>query len=198
MTRATTLVAIGVVGTSASCDVDRPWPGLEPGLERMMTEPRAMAYQANATFGDGRVMRPLPAGAEPYGRPRSDLRRSEELPAVPVPVTAPFLRHGRAQFETYCATCHGIRGDGDSVVADRMTLLKPPSLLTEAVRGYSVGRIYRIVVEGYGMMPSYATELPDADRWAVVSYLRALQLSYRTELSALPPRARAEAEERLQ
>ena len=67
-----------------------------------------------------------------------------------------------------------------------MELRKPPSLLEEPVTAFPPGRIFQVISLGYGLMPSYAAELPVDDRWAMVAYLRALQLSQAAELAALP------------
>jgi hypothetical protein len=96
---------------------------------------------------------------------------------VPFPVTRPLLERGRDRFEIYCAACHGVLGNGDTVVADRMALRRPRSLLEDEVRKEPAGEIYSVIVHGYGLMTSYAAQLPVEDRWAVVAYLRALQVS---------------------
>ena len=82
--------------------------------------------------------------------------------------------------------CHGIDGQAGTPVAGNMALRPPPSLLHEHLRQAPAGRIFAAITEGYGFMPSYAAELPVRDRWAVVGYVRALQLAQRAELDALP------------
>src|SRR5690606_3072496 len=74
---------------------------------------------------------------------------------------------------------------------------RPPALLTPDMRAMPVGRLLRVVEEGYGLMPSYAELLSPVERWAVVAYVRALQLSQGADLAALPPAIRAEALRRL-
>ena len=188
----------------AGCDAHRPWPGLEPSLERMMVQPHAAAYQASSVFSNGQVMRPLPAGARPYQPPDARALASklepeelDRLDRIPIAMTRETLAHGREEFTVICATCHGVLGDGDSAVADRMALRRPPSLHEARIRGYPAGHLYRVIGEGFGLMPSYAMELPEPDRWAVVAYVRALQLSFDAEIARLPPDIRAEAERQL-
>ncbi len=96
----------------------------------------------------------------------------------------------------YCAACHGLAGDGDSPVARNMALRKPPSLHEPRIRALPAGRLYAVVRDGYGLMPSYAEELSVGERWAVVAYVRALQLSQGARLAELPPELRSEARAR--
>ena len=84
---------------------------------------------------------------------------------------AQVLRRGRERFGIFCAPCHGIIGNGDTMVAANMPLRRPPSLLDEKVRRYPDGRIYRVITEGYGLMRSYADSLGESDRWAIVLYV---------------------------
>jgi mono/diheme cytochrome c family protein len=173
-------------------------------FERMVDQPRGKPYGASHYFVDGRVMRAPPAGAIPVERERGPAARvlgiegaayTESLPDRP---TRASLERGRNRFEVYCAACHGVLGDGMSVVAEHMSLRKPPSLVDDPIRSYPPGRIFVVVTDGYGLMPSYAAQLSVADRWAVVAYLRALGLSAHTELASLPDplqeRARKELE----
>jgi mono/diheme cytochrome c family protein len=179
------LVAFGLV----ACDVERPWPALEPSLERMMVQPHAEPYEAADAFANHSAMRHPPRGTEPYVDPASD--RTATAPRV---VDVALLRRGQAAFETVCAACHGILGDGDTPVAERMTLRRPPSLHEPRIRAFTPDRNYAVITEGYGLMPAYAAELPEAERWAVTRYLRALQLSYAVDLDSLDSATRAEAD----
>jgi mono/diheme cytochrome c family protein len=122
-------------------------------------------------------------GLGPDGKP---------LAASPVPVTAALLARGRARFDTFCAACHGVLGDGESQVALNMSMRRPPSL--HQYRDVADGYIFRVISSGFGLMPSYAAALPVEDRWAVVAYVRALQLSQHATLDQLPPEARQRLE----
>jgi mono/diheme cytochrome c family protein len=113
---------------------------------------------------------------------------------VPLTLTTPLLERGRNRFDIFCATCHGLLGDGVSVVARYMRAVRPRSLHDEAVRLYPAGRLFRTIRYGYGLMPAYAMQLTIDDTWAVVAYVKALQLSQRAKLAALPDAARSEAE----
>src|SRR5262249_30810998 len=106
---------------------------------------------------------------------------------IPIAVDAELLAAGRTQFEVTCAACHGLLGDGASIVAAQMALRPPPSLHSDKVRALPAGRIFQIASEGYGFMPGYRSQIPDRVRWAIVAYVRALQESQNARLSSAPP-----------
>ena len=107
------------------------------------------------------------------------------IPAPPPDALAPaVLARGASRFAIYCAVCHGERGDGQSIVARNMVEAPPPSLLTPTVRALTPGQLYVVITRGMGRMPSYAADLPDPDRWAVIAYLGALQRRGTADTSA--------------
>jgi mono/diheme cytochrome c family protein len=173
----------------------------------MINQDKAQPYEAQALFADNQAMRMPPPGAVAHA-PRGERQwhaahrdvetgigaDGHDVAAVPEPLTAALLQRGRDRFEIVCATCHGPRGDGLSEVARHMEQRKPPSLLDAEVRAFSAGRIFRIITRGYGLMPSYERDLAAGDRWAVVAYLRALQLRQAVSLDALPRNLRRQAE----
>ena len=180
---------LGLALLGCGCDVARPWPEPEPGLERMVRQERGQPYSANAFFADGKSMRAPPAGVVPY--------TSQPTGAPAAPLDAAAMARGREHFRVICATCHGEAGDGESPVAARMELRKPPSLHDPLRRALSDERLFQIVSDGYGLMPGYAGMLEPSERWAVIGYLRALQLSRSAKLSELPVSLRTEALESL-
>ena len=171
--------------------------------QQMIDQFKFQPFEACRYFADGRAMQTPPDGTVPHdrvvGRPAltTGVVDGRYVDAIPVPLTRELLSAGRFGFQTYCAACHGLDGSGASPVATNMELRKPPSLLTEPVRSFPPGRVFQVASEGYGLMPSYSVELSTRERWAVVAYLRALQLSQAVKLSALPPAVRAEAEHTL-
>lgn len=181
----------------------------EPDFERMSSQAKAQPYEADPVDQDAPAMRPPPAGTVLHARAAvrrlraahpevgTGILAGEPLTRVPLPVTRSLLARGRERFEIVCATCHGARGDGESEVARHMDQRKPPDLLTAGARGFSDGRIFRVIGEGYGLMPKYDRDLGLEDRWAVVAYLRALQLSQQVSLDALPADLRRIAEAEL-
>lgn len=193
------LSVVVIVLFAAGCSDTSGRPA--PNLERMMDQRAFRTWQGTDLFPDGRVMRTPPRGTlardtlasdDPIVSGRSG---DEPLTAIPLPLDAAIVARGRADFEVYCAVCHGMAGDGVARVAARMELRRPPSLVTEPARSFPPGRVYRAITDGYGLMRPYAEDLPTpARRWGVVAYVEALALSRAAPLDALPPSVRARAE----
>lgn len=187
------IVALAVLPACA-----RACNGLD--LERMLDQPRYTAYEACDVCADGTIMMQPPAGTvarDTAALPEAvrDGRTAGRYVAdIPVPVDARVLARGRDRFDIYCAACHGRLGDGVSQVAENMRLRKPANLLAPPYATYPPGRIYAVITQGFGLMRSYASELPVADRWAVVAYVEALRLSQGLALDQLPPPIREEAQ----
>ena len=170
------------------------------GFERMIDQPSWRPYddvpRAEAGAGaPGPAMAMLvpPEGAVPMEAPRLPEpvqtglgADGEPLADVPIPVTAELLRRGRHRFETVCAACHGVLGDGDTPVAANMTLRRPPSLLALPPESVRPGHLFRVTTLGYGLMPSYRVEIPVEERWAIAGYVQALRLSQRVPIDRLP------------
>jgi hypothetical protein len=180
-----------------ACDnVGIPWPD----LERMKDQGKHKAQKESTFFEDGRAMRPTPEGTVPRERDLSDpkfntgLVGNEFLTDFPVGLSEDLLDLGQERFDIYCAPCHGVLGDGKSRIADRMSLRKAPSLHTPRYLDYPPGRIYYIITNGFGLMSSYSHELEPMERWAVVAYVKALQMSQSTTIGSLPDNLRDEAQ----
>lgn len=174
-TRALLPGLLGVLGLVA-CDNRQAFHTPDPTLARMLDQRRADAYGATTAFDDGKVMRTPPQGTVP-----TDAEGAEDQP--PPPITKPLLELGRVHFERTCATCHGIAGDGKSIVATKMDFRRPPSLFAE---NHTRARLYTVATQGYGLMPSYKETLDREERWAVASYILALKLSQHARPSDLP------------
>jgi mono/diheme cytochrome c family protein len=168
-------------------------------LERMIDQRKFEAYEACTTFVDGKVMRAPPPGSVPHSgissrdRLSTGLEDGKELVELPLPITRQLLSRGQNRFDIYCATCHGALGDGQSQVAENMRLRSPPSLHEERLRALPPGHLFSVIKNGYGLMPAYGSALSVSDRWAVVAYVGALQLSQSAELARLPAPLREEA-----
>jgi mono/diheme cytochrome c family protein len=167
-----------------------------PRLDPMQRQAKYKAYQASEFYDDGLAMRPPPAGTVPFRSaidPAVETGRGADgkpLAASPVPFDAALVARGKAKFDVNCAVCHGLVGDGDSQVALNMSLRRPPSL--HLYRDRPDGYLYQVVSEGFGLMPSYAGSLSVHDRWAVVAYVRALQLSQYAPVEQLPAELRGQ------
>jgi mono/diheme cytochrome c family protein len=155
-------------------------------IDPMERQPKLLPYATSDVFPDGRAMQAPPAGAVPRER---DLEGS--LPEV----TPALLALGRARFDVVCAPCHGVAGDGDSIVAGKMGLAPPPSLHEPRLRALAAGAIYGVISDGYGLMPRLSTHLRPRERWAVVAYVRALQLGQSLPLADAPEPLRRSLEE---
>jgi mono/diheme cytochrome c family protein len=170
-------LTVAIILLSAAChgeDID--------ALER---QPKLLPYAASDLFPDGRAMRSPPLGAVP---------RERDLGEAAPDVTLALLQRGRDRFDVVCAACHGIAGDGDSLVARKMSLRAPPSLHEPRLKALTAEAIYRIISDGYGLMPSLTTELRPQDRWAVVAYLRALTQSQSLPFAEAPQAIQRELE----
>ena len=182
------LCAALLIAASAACiSTDK----IDP-LER---QPKYNPFTGNPFFADGRAMRTPPANTVP--RERTVLKplvttgkdaNGELLTAIPIPISRALMDKGKKKFEIHCATCHGLVGDGVSLVATQMSLRAPPSLLHGVNTG--PGHVYQVITGGYGLMGSYANELNPEERWGVIAYLQALQRSQSAKLSDAPPEVR--------
>jgi len=146
-------------------------------IDPLEQQPKFKPYTENAFFADGRAMRTPPEGT---------VSREHDFGDPPAKIDLAFVELGRQKYNATCAACHGLLGDGDSVVATKMSLRAPPTLLVERVRAMPAQQIYDIVTEGYGVMPRYATALEPRERWAVVAYVRALEAAAALPFATAP------------
>lgn len=132
--------------------------------------------QTDVAFFTGRRTRPSPP---PVGAAKGKKKFDENANFVdefPLPVDEQTIRHGYHRFMIYCVVCHDPLGTGRGKIVER-GYTPPPSYHIERLRQAPVGRLFAVVSEGYGSMPSYGSQIPPRDRWAIVAYVRALQLS---------------------
>ncbi|MEP6923704.1 MAG: cytochrome c [Pyrinomonadaceae bacterium] len=94
----------------------------------------------------------------------------------PLPVTQELINRGEERYRVFCIVCHGPNGNGDGMIV-RRGFSKPTSYHTDQLRGAPVGHFYDVITNGWGRMNGYAAQVPVYDRWAIVSYIRALQAS---------------------
>lgn len=161
-------------------------------FERMLDQRKYRAEDVNPYFADGRTLRRPPPGTLP-ATPSSEspeiltgMSAELYLERVPIPLDQALLERGENRFAIFCAPCHGLLGDGRSKVAENMARRPAPSLHELPISAFPAGRLYRIVREGYGLMPPYEDALDVRERWAVVAYVEALKLSQRAPVSRLP------------
>jgi mono/diheme cytochrome c family protein len=96
--------------------------------------------------------------------------------AFPFPVTEELVNRGQERYQIFCAMCHGMTGYGDGMIV-RRGFRKPPSYYDDNLRKAPVGHFYDVITNGWGAMPAYADQVPVQDRWAIVAYIRALQMT---------------------
>jgi hypothetical protein len=161
----------------------------------MHDQPRYKPYRASDFFGDGRSARPLPEGTVARGRLRGDAHLhtgrvdGQFASTFPFPITEERLARGRERYGIYCTPCHGLAGYGDGMVVTR-GFRRAASFHVDRVRAEPPGYFYDVIANGFGAMPSYAAQIPVEDRWAIVAYVRALQLSQNATLRDVPPEKR--------
>ena len=95
------------------------------------------------------------------------------------------MARGQERFDIYCSPCHGRTGEGDGMVV-RRGYRRPPSFHEDRLRDAPVGHFFDVITNGFGAMPDYAAQITAADRWAIVAYIRALQLSEHATLADVP------------
>ncbi len=104
---------------------------------------------------------------------------------MPFPVTEDVLERGQERFNIYCAPCHSRLGDGNGMIVQR-GFRSPPSYHTDRLRKAPLGYFFDVITNGFGAMPEYASQIPPRDRWAIVAYIRALQLSQNATQADVP------------
>jgi mono/diheme cytochrome c family protein len=161
------------------------------GCDNMKHQPNSRPYDPSTYFSNGASARLPPAHTVPSG-PRPDdafltgASQGRWLASAPVPITRQILQRGRERFNINCAVCHGEDGYGRGIVV-RRGFPAPPSFHSDALRALPAGQIYDVITRGYGAMYPAADRVAPADRWAIVLYIRALQLSQHATVAEVAP-----------
>ncbi len=156
--------------------------------DKSMTQQKRYGTETPAAlWSDGSSARPLPDHTVAQG----DLRLFEDA-ARPPPVTPELLARGRERHDIYCSPCHGLDGAGRGMVVVR-GFPQPPSYSEQRLMAAPPRHFYDVITNSYGVMFSHASRVAPRDRWAIVAYIRALQLSQHASLAQAP-----EAAEKLQ
>lgn len=157
----------------------------------MHDQPKLEPLEAAGFFADGQGSRTPPEGTVARGMLRADAALYRGVDAagspvaeIPVEIDAEMLERGRFLFEGFCAPCHDRAGTGNGMVVQR-GFKRPSSFHEQRLRQAPPGYLFGIITNGFGQMSSYASQIDPHDRWAIVAYLRALQLSQNAPLSAL-------------
>ena len=156
----------------------------------MANQPRQNPLSPSDFFADGRSERPVVENTVVRGSIQDDsLFVPKESNVFPLPLTAELLQRGEQRYGIYCTPCHGIQGDGMGMVAVR-GMKHPPSYHQERLRNVPNGYFYDVIANGFGAMYGYSAQISPRDRWAIVAYLRALQLSRNAPVGQLPAELR--------
>lgn len=187
----------------------------ERGVHDMYDQPRYTALQPSTLFEDGNSSQPAPADTVPMASgsiaSTSSGRRSQKVfventgvatpvplgmdgqPLVPhetysnpLPMTLSLLMRGQERYNIYCAPCHGYSGEGNGMVVQR-GFPAPPSFHEPKLRAAADSHFYEVITHGYGLMYPYGGRVEAGDRWAIVAYLRAVQLSQHLPAARLSP-----------
>lgn len=165
----------------------------------MQDQPRYKPLAASRFFADSRSARPVPAGTIA----RDELNDTDVFHTgissgvftaeFPVPITKKLLLRGQQRYNVFCTPCHGFLGDGNGMIAKR-GFKWPANLHTDRLRNAPPGYLFQVVSNGYGAMPAYDHQIPPHDRWAILAYVRALQLSRNATLADVPAERRGQLE----
>ena len=156
----------------------------------MADQPKNKPLSPSSFFEDGRSERPLIDNTVPRGSLADDaLFVSKDSNAFPLPLTKDLLDRGEERYKIFCTPCHGLQGDGNGMVVMR-GMKQPPSYHQDRLREVPNGYIFDVITNGFGAMQGYSAQIPPRDRWAIVAYVRALQLSRNARVSDLPPELR--------
>lgn len=178
--------------------------GCEQAKQDMYDQPKYKPFAPSTMFSDGTSARPLPQNSVMHalgpfsgtssGRIGEETvqrnQQAESAKRIPYPVTMQLLKRGQERFNIYCAPCHSPAGDGDGLIA-RRGFPHPPSYHIDRLRQADDRHFYDVITHGYGIMYPYADRVEPPDRWAIVAYIRALQLSQHAQAEKLPADLRA-------
>ena len=195
--RATLLVSVAVAASLALAGCRIP--------QKMAEQPQFDPLEKSAFFPDGASSRPLVEGTVVSPRVEGTLAQIGSGPNelfdsgreggqfsdnFPLPLTPELMARGKERFEVYCTPCHGRVGEGNGMIVAR-GYKRPPSYHSDALRSRKNGYIFDVITNGFGVMPAYRSQVPPADRWAIVAYVRALQVSQNATIADVPSAERA-------
>ena len=167
--------------------------------QKMADQPRYDPLVKSDFFGDKRSARPLVEGTVARGHLNSDEafytgKSSGRLTeTLPFQVSKNVLLRGQERFEIFCSPCHDRIGSGQGMVVKR-GFRPPPSFHIDRLRTAPPGYFFDVITHGFGIMPDYAAQVSPKDRWAIVAYIRALQLSQNAKLTDVPEAERRSLE----
>lgn len=152
----------------------------------MADQPKYRPLTPSDFFGDSRSERPILENTVARGSVEEDaLFVGKDSNAFPLELTPEFMKRGKERYGIFCTPCHGLTGDGNGMVAMR-GMKHPPTYHQDRLRQAPNGYLFDVITIGFGGMLGYSAQIPPRDRWAIIAYLRALQLSRNAPVSELP------------
>jgi cytochrome c553 len=158
----------------------------------MHVQPRQNPLSRSDFFADQRSERPPVDGTVARGQLHEDTYfytgkiGSSPGDYMPFKVTKEVLERGRERFNIFCAPCHSRLGDGSGFVPSRGFSRRPPSYHIARLQKAPLGYFFDVMTNGFGIMPDYASQISPQDRWNIVAYIRALQLSQNATQAEVP------------
>lgn len=174
-------IAVGSLAWLAGCRLD------------MQVQPKQNPLSESDFYPDHRSERPLIEGTVARGQLHEDIYLYTGKIAgnfadyMPFPLTREGLERGRERYNIYCSPCHSLLGDGKGFVPSRGFSRMPPSYHTPRLEKAPLGYLFDVITNGYGIMPDYRSQIVAEDRWKIVAYVRALQLSQNATKADVPP-----------
>lgn len=184
-----TCLMVGILLTAIGCRHD------------MQDQPRYKPLSADRFFPDLRSARPIPRGTiardelDDLDVVHTGLANGAFTSQFPIAITKPVLLRGQERYNIFCTPCHGFLGDGSGMIAKR-GFKWPADLHTDRLRNAPPGYLFQVVSNGYGAMPAYRDQISPRDRWDILAYVRALQLSQSASITDVPAAGRQELESR--
>ncbi len=157
----------------------------------MHNQPKYRGLRASAFFADGSSARPLVEGTVARGTLQEDEAfftgkiDKIDVKELPFAIDEQVLSRGQERFNIYCSPCHDRTGSGNGMVVQR-GYRQPPSFHIDRLRQADAGHFFDVMTNGFGAMPDYKVQIAPRDRWAIVAYIRALQLSQHAAASDVP------------
>lgn len=164
--------------------------------QQMADQPHQRPLEPSNFFDDGMASRPVePGTVARAGKEQDGLRFQSKVDGklvdtFPFEVTMEVLARGQERYEIFCSPCHDRLGTGQGMIV-RRGFTPARSFHDPRLRDAPAGHFFEVMTQGFGQMPSYANQLSEQDRWAVIAYIRALQFSRNVRLDQLPPEDRA-------
>jgi mono/diheme cytochrome c family protein len=166
-------------------------------VTNMSLQPKYEAQAQNDFWSDGADMRMPPENTVARGALKADPAfyrgvdaNGQPVDQYPVQLTRALLDRGQERYNVYCAPCHDRTGRGQGLVPKR-GWVPPPSFFDDRILAFTPGQFYQVISQGVRTMPSYAKQIPEADRWAIVAYIQALQTAATASLDDVPPAQRS-------